>query len=409
MHPSGDLGDRLRSAGQLGRPVLRIQRPARALAGRIRSAAMAGRRRVLARPVGVRDRGARRRAARRSRTGAGCDAAGGLLAAGLLILPGPLVPTIWMTYIVWAALGLCMASILYEPVFAIVGRAFADPEGRLRAIATVTVTGGLASTAFLPGTSALVTRFGWRGAVVVLAIIIARRRRSSSASLRFATWRGRRRPSAMRSSDRLFPVTATRHCTASTAWSLLFAISIIVNSAVSSNLVASLIDRGLAPTFAATVAGIVRHHAAAGPAAAQQRAHHASAGAAARRELRTCRSPDSWRWSSHGPIAMWIGVIVFAGGTGLTTLARPYLVLHEYGPERAGYANGSSRAASNWPAPLGPVAAAAAAGTVGYGPVFVGLCVLLAAAILSDDPAKSLNKNDILVNFQPTGLEVTHI
>ena len=91
--------------------------------------------------------------------------AGGLLAAGLLIL-WALVPTIWMTYIVWAALGLCMASILYEPVFAMVGRAFADPEGRLRAIATVTVTGGLASTAFLPGTSALVD-----------ALRLARRRR----------------------------------------------------------------------------------------------------------------------------------------------------------------------------------------------------------------------------------------
>ena len=71
-----------------------------------------------------------------------------------------------------------MAAILYEPVFAIVGRAFADPEDRLRAIATVTVIGGLASTAFLPGTSALVTRFGWRGAVVV-----ARDRSSRSRTL----------------------------------------------------------------------------------------------------------------------------------------------------------------------------------------------------------------------------------
>ena len=34
----------------------------------------------------------------------------------------------------------------------------------------------------------------------------------------------------------------------------------------------------------------------------------------------------------HGPIAMWIGVIVFAGGAGLTTLARPYLVLHNTAP-----------------------------------------------------------------------------
>ncbi len=88
--------------------------------------------------------------------------AGGLLAAVLLLL-WALVPTMAMTYVVWGALGLCMASILYEPVFAIVGRAFSDPEGRLRAIATVTVIGGLASTVFLPGTSALVTRFGWRG------------------------------------------------------------------------------------------------------------------------------------------------------------------------------------------------------------------------------------------------------
>ncbi len=44
------------------------------VAGRVRCAAMAGRRRIFARAPGLRDRGARGRAARRSRTGAGCDA-----------------------------------------------------------------------------------------------------------------------------------------------------------------------------------------------------------------------------------------------------------------------------------------------------------------------------------------------
>ena len=78
--------------------------------------------------------------------------AGGFVAAGLLIA-WALVPTIWITYLVWAGLGVCMAAILYEPVFAIVGRAFTDADERLRAIATVTVMGGLASTAFLPGTT----------------------------------------------------------------------------------------------------------------------------------------------------------------------------------------------------------------------------------------------------------------
>ena len=59
-------------------------------------------------------------------------------------------------YLVWALLGVCMSAILYEPVFAIVGRAFSDAADRMRAIATVTVMGGLASSIFLPGTAALV-------------------------------------------------------------------------------------------------------------------------------------------------------------------------------------------------------------------------------------------------------------
>ena len=32
-------------------------------------------------------------------------------------------------YLVWAALGLCMAATLYEPAFMIVGRAFDDSSG----------------------------------------------------------------------------------------------------------------------------------------------------------------------------------------------------------------------------------------------------------------------------------------
>ena len=305
--------------------------------------------------------------------------AGGLLAAALLILWAA-VPTIWMTYIVWAALGLCMASILYEPVFAMVGRAFADPEGRLRAIATVTVTGGLASTAFLPGTSALVTQLGWRGAVVVLAIIIgATTLVVSQFAFRDLAW------SAQAIRDAIMGPADTAHgdepLRGINRMVLLFALSIIVNSAVSSNLVASLIDRGLAPTFAATVAasfGIMQ-----------------LPGRLLLSNARITPPPVPLLLASfalqiagllalvvHGPFAMWIGVIVFAGGTGLTTLARPYLVLHEYGAEQAGYANGIIARGQQIARAVGPVAAAAIGGTVGYGLVFVILSLLLLVAIL---------------------------
>lgn len=307
--------------------------------------------------------------------------AGGLL-AGTLLIAWALVPTLWMTFVVWGFLGLCMAGILYEPVFAIVGRAFSDPDGRLRAIATVTVMGGLASTAFLPGTSALVVRFGWRGAVVVLGVAIAvatlivaqiafRDLEWSAQSIRDAVIGDRSAPGAtLPGLQRL---------------ALIFAISIVVNAAVSSNLVAALIDRGLIATYAATVAGTFGIMQLPG------------------RLLLTNRSftpnPVNLLLFSfalqviglmvliaHGTFAMWAGVILFASGAGLTTLARPFLVLHQYGSEHAGYANGVIARSQQLARAAGPVAAAAMAGATGYGPVFAAAAVLLVGGMLLAKP-----------------------
>jgi MFS family permease len=303
--------------------------------------------------------------------------AGGLLAAGLLIV-WALLPSIWMTYLIWAALGLCMASILYEPVFAIVGRAFADPEGRLRAIATVTVTGGLASTVFLPGTSALVTRFGWRGAVAILAIVIAVTTVIvAQFAFRDLAWSTRTIRDAIAGSTESPQGGEPLHGLGRLV--VIFAMSIIVNSAVSSNLVASLIDRGLAPTFAATVAGSF------GIMQLPGRLLLSSARVAPRPVPLLLASfavqiVGLIILIAHGTTAMWIGVMVFAGGTGLTTLARPYLVLHTYGAERAGYANGVIARGQQLARAAGPVSAAAVAESTGYGVVFAMLAVLLGVA-----------------------------
>ena len=303
--------------------------------------------------------------------------AGGLLAAGLLIA-WAVVPTIWMTYLVWALLGLCMASILYEPVFAIVGRAFSDPEGRLRAIATVTVTGGLASTVFLPGTSALVTRFGWRGAVAILAIIIAVTTVIvAQFAFRDLAWSAQTIRDAIAGSTEAPLGSEPLHGLGRMV--VIFAMSIVVNSAVSSNLVASLIDRGLAPTFAATVAGSFGLMQLPGRLLL-------SNARVAPRPVPLLVSSFALQIAGlltlmlHGPIAMWIGVLVFAAGTGLTTLARPFLVLHEYGPQRSGYANGVIARGQQLARAAGPVSAAAMAESTGYGVVFAVLAAILVVA-----------------------------
>ena len=90
---------------------------------------------------------------------------------------------------------------------------------------------------------------------------------------------------------------------------------------------------------------------------------------------------DTGRWTMSGQSLDFNVASLFAGGTGLTTLARPYLVLHEYGPERAGQANGMIARGQQIARAFGPVAAAAAGSTVGYAAVFAALAVLLAAAI----------------------------
>ena len=84
-----------------------------------------------------------------------------------------LVPSVVLSYLVWAALGLCMAAILYEPIFAIVGKAIDHAGDRLRAIATITVFGGFAKSVFLPLTGVLVDGIGWRAAVGTLAAGLA--------------------------------------------------------------------------------------------------------------------------------------------------------------------------------------------------------------------------------------------
>jgi MFS family permease len=76
-------------------------------------------------------------------------------------------------YLVGAGLGIAQALTLYEPAFAVVARWFADERARARSLMAVTLFGGLASTVFVPITTLLVERLGWRGALLALAALLA--------------------------------------------------------------------------------------------------------------------------------------------------------------------------------------------------------------------------------------------
>jgi hypothetical protein len=311
---------------------------------------------------------------------------GGLLAA-IVLIGWAAWPTIATTYIAWALLGVCMASVLYEPVFIIVGRAFSDSDERMRAIATVTVMGGLASTAFLPGTSAITDRFGWRAAAITLGALVGittliigriafRDLEWSAATIRAAVL------------DRSETTADAAPIRSLNRFAVIFAISSIVNSAVASNIVAALIDRGSAATMAATVAGSFGVMQLPGRLLMTNRSF-APASIALIVFSFAVQIAGLAALMFRGLVPMTLGVMVFAAGAGLTTLARPYWVLQSIGVERAGRANGIIARAQQVARAAGPVAAAALAESTGYGVVFAALALLLLAAIVMTSPGRA--------------------
>jgi MFS family permease len=95
--------------------------------------------------------------------------AGALLAGPgmLLVATAPSLP--WFL-VGWLVVGAAMAGTLYPPAFAAVTRW--GGAQRVRALTTVTLAGGLASTVFAPLAAWVDAWAGWRAAYVVLALVV---------------------------------------------------------------------------------------------------------------------------------------------------------------------------------------------------------------------------------------------
>ncbi|MEU8124646.1 MFS transporter [Spirillospora sp. NPDC049024] len=71
----------------------------------------------------------------------------------------------------WLLAGASMAAVLYPPAFAALTRYYAPRH--VRALTTLTLVAGLASTVFAPLTSALAAHMSWRAVYLVLATLLA--------------------------------------------------------------------------------------------------------------------------------------------------------------------------------------------------------------------------------------------
>jgi hypothetical protein len=300
---------------------------------------------------------------------------GGFAATGLLLFWAA-VPGVFTLYVAWAGLGICMAATLYEPAFALIVRAQGDDAERLRALATVTVFGGLASTVFLPATGVLVAALGWRGAVVALALILAVSTlvtgRIADRNLRQVAPQVKFRENTTGAHGRGFSMVVAVFCLASMA-----------SAALTTNLVPALAERDVTPATAAMLGSLVGVMQLPGRALLMR----GPALPAARLLLvgTAIQSAGLMVFAAAGSAAALAGAIaVFAVGAGLMTLVRPHLVHTVFSEGNAGALNGQVARWQQLARGAGPVSAAWLARDTGYAAIFGALgCVLIAVAVIT--------------------------
>jgi MFS family permease len=281
-------------------------------------------------------------------------------------------PGVVTLYLVWAGLGVCMATALYEPAFAVVIRAHASTDRRLRALAIVTLYGGLASTVFLPVSDWLVTWGGWREAVVILAVLLLVSAVITAMALRrvAAVAAPAADPSAIPAP---LPAAAIR------SLALVFGLSSLASASFIANLVPALGERGVTPTSAALLGGLFGVMQLPGRALMVNARVSLSAEAlvAVSLVLQAIGLLVVAALPTAGAVA--VGVMTFAAGSGLTTLARPYLVQGRFGLAQAGIVNGRLARAQQLARAAGPIAASTAATLTSHATVLVLLGVTLSA------------------------------
>lgn len=322
----------------------------------------------------------------------------GSAAAALLVAAWSQVQSVAAYYVLWAGLGAAMAAVLYEPAFAVVTRWFV--RRRARALLTITLCAGLASTIFVPLTDALVARFGWRQALVSLAVGLAAitiplhalvlRRDPSDLGQQVDGARNRVEPLSGppdTTSPALAPATpaaGVRDVLRSREFvglAAAFVLSAIGIAAVGVHLVPMLVERGFASPTAAAVAGLVGLMQLPGRLLHPALQRALPPGRVTALLLAAQAAAVAVLAAARGLVPVLLGASLLGMASGLLTLARATEVADRFGVERYGRISGALAFGTTLARAAGPITAAALLPTLGgYGGVLLLLALLIALA-----------------------------
>ena len=314
----------------------------------------------------------------------------GSCAGTALLVAWARVESLPALYLIWAAIGVTMAAVLYEPAFAVLAKWFI--HDRERGFTILTLAAGLASTIFNPIASLLAASLGWRQAVLVLAAFLG----VTTIPMHAFLLRGRpvdesppAREAAARESPDLNAKAALR---TATFWflALAFLIQSFAHAGISLHSVPMLIEWGYQPTFAATVIGLVGAMQVLGRLAFAPLRTRLSSRAVVMLIL-ACQSVAFLiLWGVPGTAGLFAFVICFGISNGMATLVRASIVAELWGRTHYGAIAGALSVASTLARAVAPLSIGLAYLALGgYRPILFGLAVMAALAVLSAGQALS--------------------
>src|SRR5437879_6921517 len=313
--------------------------------------------------------------------------AGSCLAAVLLVAWSR-VESLGELYLVWCGMGLAMATTLYEPADAAVVQWFASH--RDRALLTVTLAAGLASTIFMPVAAWLLGRQGWRAATVTLAVTLALTTVPIHALVL--------RPRAGRAPDRGPAGAASGGHSLDAAmrtavfWVLagVFAVGTFTTTSISVHLLPYLTQHGYSAQFAAVAVGWMGAMQLLGrifylPVASRLGPVGVTASVCLTQGAAVALLAIAVRLGGLAP-----AIVLLGAANGMATLARATTVAETFGPRHYGSIGGAIAVAANGARALGPVGASLLfAWLGGYERVFwafAGALGLSGFAVLAAEP-----------------------
>jgi MFS family permease len=314
--------------------------------------------------------------------------AGSIIAVALLVAWSQ-VTSLLQFYLLWALIGLTMATVLYEPAFVVVTAWF--ERYRTRAMMVVTLMAGLASTIFFPVAAWLIERMGWRPALLTLAAFLAvttivpyallLRRRPEDIGQNLD---GDPTPHAAHAAARRTPKLSVGEALrqSSFRWlAIAFSLNSVASIAVYTHLIAYMHDRGFEPTLAASLSGLVGAMQVVGRIILGVLGDRVPLRVNAAVVLGLQPAAFLALLLIPGISGLVLFVVLFGASRGAVTLVRPAFVADIYGRERYGTTAGALAAFVTIATAAAPLSGGAAYDFFGaYDPLLWSFAVLSAVS-----------------------------